>query len=121
MKYILKLKHHFCAAHQLTHAYSKECNENIHGHNWKVLVKIKSNKLKDEMIVDFKKIKELIDVLDHKNLNEILAFEPTAENIAAFLHRAISTEMRTRFSTSEKFKVSIELWETPDASITCTE
>ena len=36
-----------------------------------------------------KKLKEIINQLDHKNLNNILDFEPTAENIVKFLQQKI--------------------------------
>lgn len=109
--YKLKLQHHFCGAHQLTHAYSKECNDNLHGHNWKVFVEIEKRELDNGMVIDFKKLKEIIDKLDHKNLNTILDFEPTAENIAHYLHDQIKKEVKDGY-------VKITLWESEDASIT---
>jgi 6-pyruvoyl tetrahydropterin synthase/QueD family protein len=66
--YTLKLQTQFSSAHQLTHAYDKKCNDSLHGHNWKVLVIVESNKLIDSMVIDFTKIKEIVDKLDHKNL-----------------------------------------------------
>ena len=56
--YILKLKTGFSAAHQLTNAYDEKCNASIHGHNWKVLVEIKTEKLINNMVIDFKKLKK---------------------------------------------------------------
>lgn len=109
--YHLKLKHTFCAAHQLTHAYSKECNLSIHGHTWNVLVKISTWKLENNMVIDFKKIKEIINKLDHKNLNEILDFEPTAELIAKYLFDEIQKEIPTLI-------LKVTIWESPQASIT---
>lgn len=109
--YKLNLKHSFCAAHQLTNAYSKECNENLHGHNWDVLVEIKTKELQNNMVIDFKKIKELINELDHKNLNKLLNFEPTAENIAKYIHNKIDN-----LGCFNKLKVTI--WEAKNASIT---
>ena len=111
LKFFFKLQHYFCGAHQLTNAYSKECNDNLHGHNWKVEVKIKTNELKDGMVVDFKKLKEIINKLDHKNLNIILDFEPTAENLAKYLHNKIQEEVG-------KIDIKITIWETNNASIT---
>ena len=38
------------------------------------------------MVVDFTYIKKLIkDKLDHKNLNDVLEFNPTSENIAKWV------------------------------------
>ncbi len=111
--YKLKLKHHFCAAHQLEHAYSEECNLNKHGHNWEVLVEIQTYKLRNGMVVDFKRVKEVINKLDHKDLNVILDFEPTAENIAKYLYDEIF-----KLKTEDIWLVNITVWEAKDASIT---
>jgi len=49
------------------------CNtkcENIHGHTWKVEIEIIGEVQKDGMVIDFGKIKELLDSLDHNVLNE---------------------------------------------------
>lgn len=108
--YKLTLEHHFAAAHQLTNAYSKECNDFLHGHNWKVIIVIRTNVLQNSMVVDFKKIKEVINKLDHKNLNEILNFEPTAENISKYLYDEI---MKIR----DQIRISVEVFETDKASI----
>ena len=38
------------------------------------------------MVVDFAHVKRMIhEKLDHKNLNEVLSFNPTAENIAKWI------------------------------------
>ena len=78
--YTLNLWHHFSAAHQLKNAYSEECNNFLHGHNWKVKVEIRAEYLIDGMIIDFKKLKSVINKLDHKNLMTDVPeidFEPT--------------------------------------------
>lgn len=113
--YTLKLEHQFSAAHQLTHAYSKECNDFLHGHNWKVQVNIQVEELVNEMVIDFKKLKEIINQLDHKNLNNILDFEPTAENIVKFLQQKIKKEL------IQEGKVIVTVWEADKASISYQE
>ena len=72
------------ACHRLKLSYESKC-QNLHGHNWIITVYCKSRELNsDGMVVDFTHIKQLVqERLDHANLNEVLPFNPTAENIAA--------------------------------------
>ena len=110
--YQLSLEHKFSSAHQLTNAYDDKCNDNLHGHNWKVLVEIWTEKLIKGMVIDFTKVKEIIDELDHKNLNSILKFEPTAENLVKYIHKKIDKEVKQK----DKI-IKITLWEADKASI----
>lgn len=114
--YKLKLEHHFSSAHQLIHAYDNKCNDSIHGHNWRVIVTIETSQLVNEMVVDFTKIKEIINHLDHKNLNEILPFETTAENLARHIQELIFEEVKVGREIAPL--VSVELYEADKASIT---
>lgn len=108
--YILKLKHHFDACHNLKH-YVGACS-NLHGHRWDVEVTIKVSSLTDDMVVDFKTLKGIINELDHNYLNNLLDFNPTAENISKYLSDKIKEETG--------LKNSVTLWESPEASITYT-
>jgi len=72
--------------HQLNLPYESKCSR-MHGHNWTITVFMASTQLNAEgMVKDFTHIKKTIKgYLDHGNLNELLPFNPTAENIAAWV------------------------------------
>ena len=109
-KYKLRLRTHFDSAHKLELGYDSRCT-NIHGHRWKVIIEIISGKLnKDGMIVDFKRLKEIVDKLDHRYLNDMFTFNPTAENISEYLYHKIKRETG--------FNAKVTIYESPDASIT---
>jgi len=58
---------------------------NVHGHTWRIVAEFESKKLRNGMVVDFGKAKEIVKELDHKNLNDTLNV-PTAENLAHYLY-----------------------------------
>lgn len=106
----IKVETYFSSAHHLLN-YKGKC-ENLHGHNWKVEVTVKGDSLdKSNILVDFKVLKkcvnEIIDYLDHKDLNELAEFQnesPSSEFIARFIY----------YKVKEKFdNVSrVDIWET---------
>lgn len=72
-------------AHKLNLDYPSKCS-NLHGHNWVITVTLKRKELdKNGMVYDFTKIKEIVNKLDHVFINNVVDFNPTAENIARFL------------------------------------
>lgn len=115
----LKILTHFAAAHQLR-MVSKKC-ENLHGHNWKVEVCVAGDRLNDAgVLIDFGElkahVKEIIDTLDHKYLNELEPFNgnPSSENIAVYIAEALSSRL-----TGTDVRVSrITTWESDDACAT---
>ena len=90
------------AAHSLKLSYRSKC-ENLHGHNWIITVYCRSSRLNSEgMVVDFTRIKEVVmEKLDHQNLNEVLPFNPTAENIARWVCKQIPQCYKVEVQESE--------------------
>lgn len=84
--YYVKKRMEIAGAHQLKLPYESKC-ANLHGHNWIVTVYCKSRELTDYgMVIDFKHIKYMVqDKLDHKYLNDVVEFNPTAENMAKWI------------------------------------
>lgn len=122
----LKVKHHFYASHQLKE-YEGKCQK-LHGHTWNVEICARGTELINGILIDFSKIKDVVDVLDHntilniedkdlgdylkdKNKQDVIYLKgnPTAENIGLYL--------------LDKFEVmypdisfKIIVWESPSAS-----
>ncbi len=97
--YEVKVTRDFAAAHRVED-YPGNC-ERLHGHNWKVEVIVRTEKLDGlGMVIDFRKLKEIteraLEPLDHNYLNETPPFDevnPTAENIARYLYDVIAREV----------------------------
>lgn len=84
--YYVSKRMEIAGAHNLKLPYESKCSR-IHGHNWIITVHCKGKQLTDYgMLVDFKHIKEFVqDKLDHKYINDVVNFNPTAENIARWI------------------------------------
>lgn len=81
----------FSASHQLLNLPEEHQCARLHGHNYTVIVELLSVRL-DEVgfVIDYGELdfikKYIDDNLDHKHLNDVLGFNPTAEKMAKFLY-----------------------------------
>jgi len=97
--YNIKVEADFSSAHNLR-GYKGKC-EDLHGHNWKVMVEIEKETLdKIGMVMDFKFVKKelnkVLDKLDHKYLNKIPYFKkvnPTSESIAEYIFNLLKKKI----------------------------
>ena len=100
--YYVSKRLEIAGSHQLTLNYISKCL-NLHGHNWIVTVHCKSATLDENgMVVDFTHIKNAItDKLDHRHINDIVPFNPTAENMARWICEQIPNCYKVSVQESE--------------------
>ena len=117
--YGITVEKHFDAAHFLR-GYKGKCEE-MHGHRYRVVVKISAEKLDDiGLAYDFsdlkRHLKAIIDRFDHTCLNDVPPFDkinPSSENIAA----AIYGELKEKLAGDPVKLTSVEAWETPHQGV----
>ena len=90
------------AAHRLELSYESKCST-LHGHNWIITVECRSRELNaDGMVVDFTKVKrDIMETLDHKVINDVIPFNPTAKNIARWVVDSVPCCFRCTVQESE--------------------
>ncbi|MDD7302995.1 MAG: 6-carboxytetrahydropterin synthase [Bacteroidaceae bacterium] len=100
--YYISKRIEIAGCHQLTLPYPSKCTK-MHGHNWIVTIYCKSKELDENgMVVDFTHVKEDVHgYLDHGNFNELLPFNPTAENIARWICDRVEKCYRVDVQESE--------------------
>jgi 6-pyruvoyltetrahydropterin/6-carboxytetrahydropterin synthase len=99
--YYLTTEDYISSAHQLR-GYKGKC-ENLHGHNWRIILTIKGEKLNDiGLLIDFHEMKDILKKiltrLDHTNINDLDYFKehnPSSENMASYLFNEASEELKS--------------------------
>lgn len=115
--FTLCVKDSFAAAHRLV-GYKGKCEE-LHGHNFTVEAFFFGEKLADNgLLADFKVLKtylkNILDTLDHKYINEIPFFterSSSAEHIAMYVFHEMEKQMKEQ-GISVK---AIRVWESEKA------
>jgi len=113
----------FSAAHNLK-GYKGKC-EVLHGHNWKVELSLRSERMDGVgMVEDFsvikEKLKSCLSLFDHKYLNCLPYFKkanPTSENIAKLIY----AKMKERLEDGPAIVRSVKVWETENSCATYYE
>jgi len=97
------------ASHHISFAGGTQV-EPDHGHNWKITVYCAAESLDaDGMLVDFTEIQRRIhDYLDHGDLNALLPFNPTTENLARWVCEQVPHCYRVDVEESPGDEVSYE-------------
>lgn len=100
--YYVKKRMEVAMAHRLSLSYESKCTR-LHGHNAVITVYCCSENLNESgMVVDFKKIKHTVeDMLDHRVANEVVDFNPTAENLARHICNSIDKCYKVTFQETE--------------------
>lgn len=100
--YFVRKRLEIAAAHSLSLNYDSKCT-NLHGHNWIMTIYCKAEKLNENgMVVDFSHIKDMLnEKMDHKILNKVFDFNPTAENLARWVVENVPNCYRAEIQESE--------------------
>jgi 6-pyruvoyltetrahydropterin/6-carboxytetrahydropterin synthase len=120
--YEITVTQYFDSAHYLR-GYKGKC-ENIHGHRYKVIIRLRASKLNEiGLAFDFSDVKhylvEILGRIDHTLLNEIPPFDklnPSAENIASTIY----SELKIKLNGEPVNISTVEVWETPQQGISYT-
>ena len=115
------IERNFSSAHQLR-GYKGKC-ENLHGHNYKIEIYARGRELDNiGLLVDFGELKdaadEVVQYLDHRNINELPPFDaelnPSAENLARYILERVASRVG-----DERVRVyKVRCFETPTSVAT---
>jgi len=121
--FTLSIKDTFSAAHRLED-YNGKCEE-LHGHNFSVEASFAGETPgKDGMLIDFKVLKaylkNVLDTLDHKYINEILFFQEHASS-SEYISLYIFNELKKLVKEEGVSLKAVRVWESENAFVTYEE
>ena len=89
MGYTIRKRFTFAAAHHLEHLPPGHKCGRLHGHNYTVWLELTASTLDPAGFVrdfgDLTEFKAAVEALDHRDLNDLVEDNPTAENLARHL------------------------------------
>jgi 6-pyruvoyltetrahydropterin/6-carboxytetrahydropterin synthase len=111
-KYVIGKHFDFSASHQLHGLPDNHQCSRLHGHNYKIKVVIGNDELDATgFVIDYgelKVVREFIDrELEHKHLNDVLPFNPTAENMAKYFYDTFSLMFREHEFNCKLIEVTV--------------
>jgi 6-pyruvoyltetrahydropterin/6-carboxytetrahydropterin synthase len=120
--YEITVENYFDAAHYLR-GYKGKC-EAMHGHRYRIVVKISTDKLDDiGLAYDYSDLKRhlngILSRFDHTCLNDVPPFDrinPSSENIAATVY----DELKEKLAGDPVTLTCVEAWETPYQGVVYT-
>ena len=100
----------------------------LHGHTYRVEVWIVGRELREPieveegrfegepcMLLDFKRVKWLLQKIkekfDHKLLNDVCDFVPTAENLSRYIYYYLQKVLQTKYHTKNVRIERVRVWE----------
>lgn len=87
----------FDSAHSLPHLPSTHKCHNLHGHTYTVRFYCTGVPDENGFVIDYNKltqvVKPIIEMVDHKNLNDLVTFSTTSENLAIWFYDMVSKEI----------------------------
>ncbi len=102
----------FDSAHRLEN-YEGDCKY-LHGHTYKLEITVRGTVDHRGMVIDFNDLKtavkeKVINILDHRYLNEIFPFNPTCENMLVWIFQELEPVLTNDCHRLQR----VVLWETP--------
>lgn len=117
MDYLIEKEFHFSASHQLFGLPEDHQCARLHGHNYILKIALGSTEL-DQVgfVLDYGElwfVKNAIDKLDHRHLNDLFDFNPTSELICAYFATEFGTFIAKQADWQHIDYITVSLSETP--------